>query len=155
MVADQAQQGADLEALRAEFLNTDFDSKVFTLNPETLANVATLSGETRAQFTDVSHEDFQAAPAYLCSMASGRHLPIDFPRLGGIPMDGGKAVEIHAPVKPGEAITGRTHLHEIYDKKGRSGRMILIVARLELYDEQENHLASADSTMVIREKPAS
>lgn len=154
-MADEAQQGADLEALKAQFLNTDFDSKTFTLDAEKLVSVATLSGETRAQFTDPGHPDFQASPAYLCSLASGRHLPIDFPRLGGIPMDGGKAVHIHAPVKAGVAVTGRTHLHEIYDKKGRSGRMILIVARLELYDDQEKHLASADSTMVIREKPQS
>jgi hypothetical protein len=154
-VADEAQQGADLEELKAQFLNTDFDSKTFNLDPEKLVSVATLSGETRAQFTDPEHPDFQAAPAYLCSLASGRHLPIDFPRLGGIPMDGGKAVEIHAPVRSGQPLTGRTHLHEIYDKKGRSGRMILIVARLELYDDQEKHLASADSTMVIREKPQS
>ena len=58
------------------------------------------------------------------------------------------------PVRPNQELTGRTHLHDIYDKKGRSGRMILIVARMELYDADENHLASADSNMVIREKPA-
>ena len=55
----------------------------------------------------------------------------------------------------GVPITGRTHLHDIYDKKGRSGRMILIVARMELYDTEDNHLATADSRMVIRERPAS
>jgi len=70
-------------------------------------------------------------------------------------MDGGKAVTCHAPVRAGEPLTGRTHLHDIYDKKGRSGRMILIVVRMELYDAKDNHLATTDSRLVIREKPDS
>ena len=142
----------DIDELKSKFLNQDFDTKEFNLDPAKIVTVAKASGETRPEFIDPQHPDFQAPPAYLCSLASGRHLPIDFPSLGGIPMDGGKAVTIHAPVRAGEKLIGRTHLHDIYDKKGRSGRMILVVARMELFDEEEHHLASADSRMVIREK---
>jgi len=145
----------DIEELKSKFLNEDFDSKEFRLDPARIVTVAKASGETRPEFTDPDHPEFQAPPAYLCSLASGRHLPIDFPSLGGIPMDGGKAVTIHRPVHAGQTVIGRTHLHDIYDKKGRSGRMILVVARMELYDTDNNHLASADSRMVIREKEAS
>ena len=143
----------DIDELRASFLNHDFDRRDFELDAAKIVAVAKASGETRAEFTDPEHEDFQAPPAYLCSLASGRHLPIDFPSLGGIPMDGGKAVAVHAPVRAGEALIGRTHLHDIYDKKGRSGRMILIVARMELFDQSEKHLATMDSRMIIRERP--
>ncbi len=142
----------DIEDLKSKFLNQDFDAKEFVLDAEKIVTVAKASGETRAEFTDPEHPDFHAPPAFLCSLASGRHLPIDFPSLGGIPMDGGKAITIHAPVRAGQKLLGRTHLHDIYDKKGRSGRMILIVARMELYDENDAHLATADSRMVIREK---
>lgn len=144
--------GADLEELKDQFLNKEFDSKTFVLKAENLVTAARVSGEQRACYLDADHPDFQASPAIICSLASGRHLPIDFPSLGGIPMDGGKAVTRHAPVKPGIELTGRTHLHDIYDKKGRSGRMILIVARMEIYDPQQTLLATADSRMVIREK---
>ncbi len=143
----------DIEELKANFINQDFDSKEFVLDAHKIVAVAKASGETRPEFTDPEHEDFQAPPAYLCSLASGRHLPIDFPSLGGIPMDGGKAVACHAPVRAGKKLIGRTHLHDIYDKKGRSGRMILIVARMELFDDEDNHLATTDSRMVVREKP--
>jgi acyl dehydratase len=142
----------DIEALKSQFLNKDFDEKTFVLDAEKIVTVAKASGETREVFINPQHPDFQAPPAFLCSLASGRHLPIDFPSLGGIPMDGGKAVTCHAPVRPNVTLTGRTHLHDIYDKKGRSGRMILIVARMELFDEDEQHLATTDSRMVIREK---
>jgi hypothetical protein len=67
-------------------------------------------------------------------------------------MDGGKAVECFAPVRPDTKLIGKTHLHDIYDKKGRSGRMIFIVVRLELFDESGKHLATTDSRLVIREK---
>ena len=89
----------------------------------------------------------------LASLASGRRLPIDFPALGGISMDGGKSVNSLAPVRPGVKLTGRTHLHDIYAKSGRSGRMVFLVSRMQLYDSEGNHLASTDSRQVIREKP--
>ena len=145
----------DIEEPKAKFLDQDFDSKEFILDAQKIVTVAKASGETRPEYTQPEHPDFQAPPAYLCSLASGRHLPIDFPSIGGIPMDGGKAVTRYAPVRPGETLIGRTHLHDIYDKKGRSGRMILVVARMELFDQAENHLATTDSRMVIRERPDS
>ena len=142
----------DVQALRAQFLNLEFDVKAFEVDPESMAAVARVSGESRPEFLDPEHPDFQATPAFIGSLASGRHLPIDFPNLGGIPMDGGKAVACHRPVRARGAITGRTHLHDIYDKSGRSGRMVFIVTRMEIFDEAGEHLATSDSRMVIRER---
>lgn len=144
----------DIEALKARFLNLEFDTKEFQLDPDKLRTVATMSGETQPRFCDPTHPDFQASPAYLASLAAGRHLPIDFPRLGGIPMDGGKAVTCIAPVRAGVPLTGRTHLHDIYDKQGRSGRMLFMVSRMELFDDSGTQLAINDSRMVVREKPS-
>jgi hypothetical protein len=142
----------DIDDLKANFLNSEFDRKDFVLSRDSLVIAATTSGESRPQYIDPEHPDFQAAPAFLCSLASGKHLPIDFPALGGVPMDGGKAVECFAPVRPDTTLTGRTHLHDIYDKKGRSGRMIFIVVRMELYNDANEHLVTTDSRLVIREK---
>jgi len=88
-------------------------------------------------------------------LASGRHLPIDFPALGGLPVDGGKAVTSLQPVPAGVPLNGRTHLHDIYDKSGRSGRMVFLISRMEIYDAAEKLLALADSRMVIRERSES
>jgi hypothetical protein len=145
----------DIEALKAQFLNLEFDRKDFVLDAERLVTVARLTGETLPRYTDPSHPDFQAAPAFIATLASGRHLPVDFPSLGGIPMDGGKAVTCLQPVRAGVPLTGRTHLHEIYDKSGRSGRMIFMVSRMEIFDADGSHLATNDSRQVIREKPQS
>jgi acyl dehydratase len=144
----------DIEDLNAQFLDLEFDSKEFSIDPDSAITVARVSGETRPEYTDPEHPDFQATPAVIGSLASGRHLPIRFPKLGGIPMDGGKAVTCLKPVRPGQPITGRTHLHDIYDKTGRSGRMVFIVSRMKIYDADGEHLATSDSRMVIRERPA-
>ncbi len=143
----------NIEQLRKDFLDLEFDRKGFVIEPETTMTVAKAYGETRPELTDPEHPDFQACMPVLASLASGRSLPIDFPKLGGISMDGGKAVTCFAPVRPGTQLTGRTHLHDIYDKSGRSGQMVFLVSRIELYDEDGNHLANMDSRQVIREMP--
>ena len=83
-------QMVDLDELKSKFLNMEFASRDLQIDADNLVASATASGEARAEFIDPAHPDFQATPAYLCSISSGRHLPIDFPSLGGIPMDGGK-----------------------------------------------------------------
>lgn len=144
----------DIDDLKRRFLDLEFDRKDFTLEPANAVTVAKMSGEQLEQYTDPEHPDFQAAPAFIASLAAGRHLPIDFPELGGIPMDGGKAVTCLKPVRTGVPLTGRTRLHDIYAKSGRSGRMVFLVSRMEIYDAAGDHLATSDSRMVIREKPA-
>lgn len=143
----------DVDALRAEFLDLEFDTRDFVLDADKLVTVARASGERRPEYLDPERDDFQATPAFLASLAAGRHLPLDFPNLGGIPMDGGKAVTCLGPVKPGIPLTGRTHLHDIYAKSGRSGRMVFVVSRMEIYDPEGTHVATSDSRMVIRERP--
>lgn len=142
----------DIEELKSKYLNLEFDRKDFVLDPDKVVTVARMSGETLPQFCDPEHPDFQAPPAFIASLASGRHLPVDFPKIGGVPMDGGKAVTVLKPVRPGTPLTGRTHLHDIYDKSGRSGRMIFLVSRMEIFDESGEHVATSDSRQVIREK---
>ena len=144
----------DVEALKAEFLDLEFDTRNFVLDAAKLLAVARTSGEIRPEYLDPARPDFQATPAFVASLAAGRHLPLDFPNLGGIPMDGGKAVTCIGPVRPGVPLTGRTRLHDIYAKSGRSGRMVFVVSRMEIYDPDGTHVATSDSRMVIRERPA-
>ncbi|MBM4202709.1 MAG: MaoC family dehydratase [Gammaproteobacteria bacterium] len=145
----------DIEALKSKYLNLVFDRRDFTVQAENSATVARISGETRPEYIDPAHAAFEVFPAYIASLSSGRHLPIDFPALGGLPVDGGKAVTSLQPVPAGVPLNGRTHLHDIYDKSGRSGRMVFLISRMEIYDAAEKLLALADSRMVIRERSES
>ena len=144
----------DVDDLKERFLDLEFDTNEFEISTDQILAVAKATGENLPQFTDPADASFQALPAVIASLASGRRLPIDFPSLGGIPMDGGKAVEILRPVPADVPLTGRTHLHDIYDKSGRSGRMIFLVSRMEIFDAEGEKLATSDSRMVIRERPS-
>jgi hypothetical protein len=143
----------DIKALRDRYLEQEFDEKQFFIDPAVTTEYARLCGETAPRFLDSRHPDFQAPPTYIASLSGRRSLPRDFPRFG-VGMDAGKGVECLQPIRPGQTITGRTHLHDIYTKTGRSGRMVFVVARIEFYDAQGNHLANSDSRAVMREHAA-
>ena len=142
----------DIQALRDRFLNSEFDEVSFEIDGERVAQYALACGETSAKFTDPEHEDFQAPPTFVSTLVGRRNMPSDFPDLGGMGMDAGKGVEWKAPVRAGETLTGRSHLHDIYTKTGRSGRMVFLVTRMELFDSSGTHVANADTRTVIREK---
>lgn len=140
----------DIEEVRGKFLDRDFDEKTFYIDPGTTIAYARLCGETAERFVNPEHPDFQAPPTFVASLSGRRALPADFPRFG-FGMDAGKGVECIKPIRPGQTITGRTHLHDIYTKTGRSGRMVFVVSRLQFFDENGEHLANSDSRSVMRE----
>lgn len=144
---------ADIQAIRDQFLGQAFDEKQFEIDPTVTAEYARLCGETLPKFTDPADPDFQASPTFVASLSGGRSLPAGFPRFG-LGMDAGKGIECLQPVRPGQPLIGKTHLHDIYTKTGRSGRMIFVVARLAFFDEAGTHLANSDSRIVMREKTA-
>jgi len=143
----------DIEDLKTRFLNVDFDEQTFTTTAAKLVDYAKACGELAPRYTDPSDPDFQAPPTFPSSFNAGRRLPDGFPNLPGLGMDAGKAVSPKLPIRPDTTLIGRSHIHDIYTKSGRSGRMVFIVIRMELYDAADAHLASADTSMVIRERP--
>jgi len=145
----------NVEELRERFLDRVFDEQVFQLTPEQIVDYATACGEHASRYTDPEDPDFQAPPTFPSSFRPTRRLPEGFPKLPGLGMDAGKAVAPRLPIRPGVALTARTHLHDVYSKTGRSGRMTFMVTRMEIYDPNEVQLAAADTRIVIREKPDS
>lgn len=143
----------DLAAVKAEFQGQVFDELKVTPDAQALAIYAQACGEQAAIYIDPADPDFQAPPTYPSSIHAGQRYPKGFPKFSGLGMDGGKAVTNHAPIRPGVEITARSHIHDLYVKSGRSGNMTFIVLRMDLYDPAETHLASADTSIVIREKP--
>jgi len=142
----------DIEALRKKYLNLNYDEKTFEVDQDKIIAYAKACGEIAPRYTDPDHADFQALPTFASSLMADRHLPEDFPRFGGIGMDAGKAVEPFLPIRAGVQLKGLTHLHDIYTKTGRSGRMIFLISRMELYNPEGEHVANADTSTVIRER---
>ncbi len=152
---DLQEEQADITAAREAFLGKVYDEQTFTFEADKLADYAAACGDTAPRYTDPTHTDFQAPPTFPTSLHPGRRLPDGYPKFNGLGMDAGKAVSPIAPIRAGEPITARTHVHDIYTKTGRSGRMVFTVIRMELFDRNEKMLATADTSIVIRERPTS
>ncbi len=143
----------DLEAIKTQFQGQVFDEVTIARSAEALATYAAACGEQAPCFTDPDDPDFQAPPTFASSIHAGKRFPEGFPKFPGLGMDGGKAVTNYAPIRANVAVTARSHIHDLYVKSGRSGNMTFIVLRMDLYDPEETHLASADTSIVIRERP--
>ena len=143
----------EIEELKQRFLNLDFDERRFEVKQDAMLEFAAACGETAPRYADPAHPDFQAPPTFCARFHGRRMLPGDFPDVG-IPLDAGKCVMPQRPLRAGAKLVGRSHLHDIYEKTGRTGRMVFLVSRMELYDESEALVSIVDSRLVIRERPA-
>lgn len=141
----------EIDELRRDWLNLDFDEREFEVKPDEVREFSLAAGETSSRFTDPSDPDFQAPPTYTARFHGRRLLPQDFPEIG-LPLDAGKAVMPKRALRAGARLVGRSHLHDIYEKTGRSGRMVFLVSRMELY-EGEELVSIVDSRLVMRERP--
>ena len=143
----------EIEDLKQRLLNLDFDERQFEVKQDDMLGFAAACGETAPRYNDAGHPDFQAAPTFCARFHGRRMLPGDFPQIG-IPLDAGKCVMPQRPLRAGAKLVGKSHLHDIYEKTGRTGRMIFLVSRMELYDENQALVSIVDSRLVIRERPA-
>lgn len=141
----------NVEELKTRFTGHIFDKIDLTVEKESLVGFAKACGETQARFIDPSHPDFQAVPNYTTRIHGTRGLPPDFPVDMNRCFDAGKSVEVHLAVRPGDKIQGRSEIADIYEKTGRSGKMLFIVHRMNFYNQNDEHLSTVDWRLVQRE----
>ena len=75
----------DLDELKKDFLNEEFDSKEFQLDADKVVTAALASGETRSCFVDMDDPEFQATPAYCAVWHLAGTYPLTFQKLGDYP----------------------------------------------------------------------
>ena len=84
---------------------------------------------------------------------SRRILPAEFPRIGSRGFDAGKTVVSLAPIRPGDTLTARSRIADIYEKTGRSGPMVFIVHRMEFQNQNGEDVSVVDWRMVRQPDP--
>jgi len=139
----------DLAAVREEWVGKPFNLSTFTIEADKMVAWAESVGESDPRFTDPDHPDFQAHPTYTAHCVSDRTLPKGFPKIGGRKgIDGGKAVEVHQPIRAGDTLTATATIGDIYDKTGRSGTMLFIVQRMSFVNQRDEPVATVDWRMI-------
>ncbi len=143
---------SDVDEARERYLGEVFDLSTFTIDGDAMVRWAEAVGETDPRFLDPDHDDFQAHPNFTTHCLSGRVLPENFPTIGGTKgIDGGKAVELHRPIRAGDVLDARTTIADIYTKTGRSGTMLFIVQRMTFTNQHDELVATVDWRMIRSE----
>jgi hypothetical protein len=140
----------DVAELKRDWTGFEFDRVDFPVAADELVEFARAVGETAPWFVDPSHPEFRAVPNYPTRYHGRRMWPADFPKLSenSIGFDAGKCVEVHGPIRPGDVITARSSIHDIYEKTGRSGAMVFIVHRMNFYNQREELVSVVDWRLV-------
>ncbi|MFN0089819.1 MAG: MaoC family dehydratase N-terminal domain-containing protein [Acidimicrobiales bacterium] len=152
--AGSADEATDIRAVKAEWVGHEFERAEFRIDGQRMLDWAAAVGETDPRFTDPDHPDFQAHPAFPAQFGPRHMLPKNFPAIGNTKrgMDGGKAIELHRPIRAGDVLTAASELADVYEKTGRSGTMIFIVHRMSFTNQAGEPVATVDWRMM---RPAS
>ncbi len=138
----------DIKALNDEWTGWEFDEISFEIKAQNLVDFAESCGETLPWFTDPSHPEFRATPSYTSRFHGDRQLPEGFPMERMKSFDGGKCVEPSLPIRPGDTITARSTIHDIFEKTGRSGSMMFVVHRMRFYNQRDEPVATVDWKLI-------
>lgn len=65
-------------------------------------------------------------------------------------LNGGMEVECYKPMRPGDIITTRAKLGDIYEKKGKMGKMLFMVVEVSYTNQQRELVAIGRHTFIRR-----
>ncbi|MDA0365900.1 MAG: MaoC family dehydratase N-terminal domain-containing protein [Chloroflexi bacterium] len=91
-----------------------------------------------------------APPGLLSALVQGRG-PDPKVQYGNTTFMSGQRMEYVAPVRPGDTITGYASVKEVYEKTGRSGRMVFVVNRTRYANQRGEDVSANESSMVHRQ----
>ncbi len=138
----------DIALMKEKWTGWEFDERSFEIAPEKLQAFAEACGERLPKFVDPSHPDFQAVPNFSTSFHGRRQLPDGFPMVQEHSYDGGKSVVYKGPIRAGDTIVAKSHIHDIYEKTGRSGTMRFVVHRMHFSNQRNEEVAIVDWSLI-------
>src|SRR5438093_8251134 len=136
-------------------IGEEFDCTEYgPLTGEELIDFAHALGETHPDYTRPG-PDLIAHPMYPARFRGKRFYPDSLPRSIDVRtgFDAGKDIALAAPIRPGDAITARCTLHEVYEKTGRTGTMVFVVIRFTLTNQRGELVATVDNRFMHRGAP--
>ena len=134
-----------------------FDETSFApVTKEEMVAFATALGETNPLYTDEvaaakgPYGGLVAPPTFVTKLRPNKFTPEHLPRFGKFGFDGGRDLEVLAPVRPGDRLTMLSTIHDIYEKTGRTGSMYFIVIRNEVKNQNGEKVAVIDHRIMQR-----
>ncbi len=94
------------------------------------------------------------APPGILNTARLRPGPDPQVRFGDQQFLAGSRLETFAPIRPGDTVDAFTQVKEVYEKTGRSGRMVFIVRRTRYANQKGIDVAATENSLVMRQVKA-
>jgi len=134
-----------------------FDETSFPpVTKEEILAFTTALGEKNPLYTDEAaaakgpYGGLVAPPTFVTKLRAKKFTPEHLPKFGKMGFDGGRDLEICAPVRPGDALKMASTIHDIYEKTGRTGSMYFIVIRNEITNQKGERVAVIDHRIMQR-----
>lgn len=146
----------------------DFDESVvgveevvgsFTVTREQIAAYCQAVGETNPLYTNEEaarsgpYGGIIAPPGLVHSVSLGRGLDPKI-KFGSAAFHAGEKIEVLAPMFPGDEITARTQVKEVFAKTGRTGAMVFEVRRTVYSNQRDEPVVATETSFVRREVTA-
>ena len=141
----------DRSIIGEEFDRTTYDP----VTADELIAFAEAVGETDPRYTTPG-PDLVAHPTFAVRFKGQKFFPDNLPESLRFRMsfDAGKDLDVGVPVRPGDAITIVSTLHDVYEKTGRSGSMVFVVVRFTLLNQRGEEVAVVDNRLMYRGETA-
>jgi acyl dehydratase/predicted metal-dependent phosphoesterase TrpH len=156
----QGELGGDALEMDESVIGEEVHAGALEVTLELIANYCEALEETNPLYTDAAWAESEGpyssiiAPPGILNTARLRPGPDPQVRFGDQSFMAGSRLETFAPIRPGDTIDAYTQVKEVYEKTGRSGRMVFIVRRTRYANQAGVDVAATEASMVMRQVKA-
>jgi acyl dehydratase len=139
-------------AVDPAILGQEFDRATHDpVTAEELVGFARALGETHPCYLEPG-PGLIGHPTYCVRFKGQKFFPDTLPETLRFRMsfDAGKDIELGEPIRPGDAVTVSSTLHEVYEKTGRTGSMVFVVVRFTMTNQREQVVAVVDNRFMYK-----
>jgi acyl dehydratase len=137
-------------------LGKEFVLGTFHVTEDMIKAFAQAVGETSPQYVDSETAQRTAsggliAPPIFYDVFRADQVPDPKVKFGKVAFNAGQRCEFHAPIHPGDSITMKTRITDVYEKTGRTGMMVFIVRETRYENQKGETVAVVEQSQVRRE----
>jgi acyl dehydratase len=140
-------------------LGKEFVLGTFQVTEDMMRTFTRAVGESCPQYVDAEAAKKAAsggliAPPIFYDVFRADQIPDPKVKFGKVSFNAGQRCEFHAPIRPGDTITMKTRVTDVYEKTGRTGKMVFIVRETTYENQQGEKVAVVEQSQVRRESGA-
>jgi acyl dehydratase len=137
-------------------LGKEFVLGTFQVTQEMIQAFAQAVGERSPKYLDAdaaqrSPMGSLIAPPIFYDVFRADQIPDPQVKFGKVAFNAGQRCEFYAPIRPGDTITMKTRITDVYEKTGRTGKMVFIVRETTYENQQRERVAVVEQSQVRRE----